>query len=118
MRLREKGGKRHGMPCHHHLEEYVTAYLDGAGLRTVQKEGCSVRSGGARASSTSRGAAGERLAIIGRLAAAHGIGTKLGNHSFRSTGVNAYLKNGASFEKAAAIANHASMIAAAMRLAS
>ena len=30
VRLREKGGKRHAMPCHHNLEEYLTAYLDGA----------------------------------------------------------------------------------------
>ena len=33
VRLREKGGKRHTMPCHHNLEEYLVAYLDGAGLR-------------------------------------------------------------------------------------
>jgi site-specific recombinase XerC len=33
VRLREKGGKRHAMPCHHNLEEYLTDYLDGAGLR-------------------------------------------------------------------------------------
>jgi len=33
VRLREKGGKRHAMPCHHNLEEYLMAYLDGAGLR-------------------------------------------------------------------------------------
>jgi integrase/recombinase XerC len=33
MRLREKGGKRHAMPCHHNLEEYLIAHLDGAGLR-------------------------------------------------------------------------------------
>ena len=33
VRLREKGGKRHTMPCHHNLEEYLMAYLDGAGLR-------------------------------------------------------------------------------------
>jgi integrase len=32
-RQREKGGKRHAMPCHHNLEEYLTAYLDGGGLR-------------------------------------------------------------------------------------
>ena len=31
--LREKGGKRHAMPCHHNLEECLVAYLDGAGLR-------------------------------------------------------------------------------------
>src|SRR5215469_7892947 len=29
LRLREKGGKRHAMPCHHNLEEYLAAYLDG-----------------------------------------------------------------------------------------
>jgi integrase len=33
VRLREKGGKRHAIPCHHNLEEYLTAYLDGAELR-------------------------------------------------------------------------------------
>jgi integrase len=34
--------------------------------------------------------------------------TKLGNHSFRATGITAYLKNGGTLEKAAAMANHAS----------
>ena len=33
----EKGGKRHAMPCNHNLEEYLTAYLDGAGLRDDPK---------------------------------------------------------------------------------
>jgi hypothetical protein len=33
VRLREKGGKRHAMRCHHNLEEYLTAYLDGADVR-------------------------------------------------------------------------------------
>ena len=33
VRLREKGGKRHAMPCHHNLDEYLVAYLDGAELR-------------------------------------------------------------------------------------
>ncbi|HKM72810.1 MAG TPA: hypothetical protein VJX94_22555 [Stellaceae bacterium] len=37
VRLREKGGKRHAMPCHHNLEEYLTGYLDGAGLRDDPK---------------------------------------------------------------------------------
>jgi hypothetical protein len=38
VRLCEKGGKRHAMPCHHNLEEYFTAYLDGGGLRGNLKE--------------------------------------------------------------------------------
>ena len=33
VRLREKGGKAHAMPCHHNLEEYLTAYLDGPARR-------------------------------------------------------------------------------------
>ena len=40
--------------------------------------------------------------------AAAGIATKPGNHSFRATGITAYLKNGGTLEKAAAPANHAS----------
>jgi hypothetical protein len=32
VRLSEKGGKRHEMPCHHNLEAYLTAYIEGAGL--------------------------------------------------------------------------------------
>ena len=32
VRLREKGGKAHAMPCHHSLEEYLHAYLDGTGI--------------------------------------------------------------------------------------
>ena len=34
--------------------------------------------------------------------------TRLGNHSFRATGITAYLKNGGTLERAAAMANHAS----------
>lgn len=33
LRLHEKSGKRHEMPCHHTLEEYLDAYIDVAGLR-------------------------------------------------------------------------------------
>jgi hypothetical protein len=30
--VREKGGKSHAMPCHHNLETYLSAYIEGAGL--------------------------------------------------------------------------------------
>ena len=33
---------------------------------------------------------------------------RIGNHTFRATGITAYLKNGGTLEKAAAMANHAS----------
>jgi integrase len=35
-----------------------------------------------------------------------GIATKVGNHTFRATGITAYLKNGGTLEKAAVMANH------------
>jgi integrase len=46
--------------------------------------------------------------MIQRRAAAAGIGTRIGNHTFRATGITAYLRNGGTLENAAAMANHAS----------
>jgi site-specific recombinase XerD len=109
VRLREKGGKRHAMPCHHNLEEYLTAYLDGAGLRGDPK-GPLFRTIGRGTGQLTRTVLPQAnaYAMIGRRAAGAGIATKLGNHSFRATGITAYLKNGGTLEKAAAMANHAS----------
>jgi integrase len=45
---------------------------------------------------------------IRRRAHAVGIKAKIGNHTFRATGITAYLKNDGSLENAAALANHAS----------
>jgi integrase len=46
--------------------------------------------------------------MIRRRSGAAGIATKIGNHTFRATGITAYLKNGGTLENAAAMANHAS----------
>jgi integrase/recombinase XerC len=46
--------------------------------------------------------------MIGRRAAAADIETKIGNHTFRATGIAAYLQNGGTLERAAIMANHAS----------
>lgn len=47
-------------------------------------------------------------AMVRRRAKAASIATRIGNHSFRATGITAYLKNGGTLEKAAQMANHAS----------
>ena len=109
VRLREKGGKAHAMPCHHNLEEYLIAYLDGTGLRDDPK-GPLFRTIGRGTATLTRTVLPQAnaYAMIGRRAAASGIETRLGNHSFRATGITAYLKNGGTLEKAAAMANHAS----------
>jgi site-specific recombinase XerD len=109
VRLRERGGKRQAMPCHHNLEEYLIAYLDDAGLRDDPKEPLfrTIGRGTGQLTRTPLPQA-NAYAMIRRRAAAAGIETKLGNHSFRATGITAYLKNGGTLEKAAAMANHAS----------
>ena|SRR6266446_975934 len=47
-------------------------------------------------------------AMIRRRAAAAGIATLIGNHTFRATGITTFLKTGGTLEGAAAMANHAS----------
>jgi integrase/recombinase XerD len=46
--------------------------------------------------------------MIQRRARAAGIKTKIGNHTFRATGITAYLKNGGKLEVALQIAAHES----------
>ena len=50
VRLHEKGGKRHEMPCHHNLDTYLHAYIDGCGLASDPKGRCFGRSGEVRTS--------------------------------------------------------------------
>jgi integrase len=109
VRLKEKGGKRHEMPCHHNLEAYLTAYIDSTGI-TDDPKGPLFRTigrGTGRLTRTPLPRA-NAYAMIQRRAAAAGIATRIGNHSFRATGITAYLKNGGTLEKAASMANHAS----------
>src|SRR5215831_5484412 len=37
VRLHEKGGKRHEMPCHHNLEAYIQAYIEDAALTSKKR---------------------------------------------------------------------------------
>ena len=109
VRLREKGGKQHEMPCHHHLEAYLHAYLDGDGLADDPK-GPLFRTIGRGTGKLTRTPLPQAnaYAMIRRRAGGAGIKTKLGNHSFRATGITAYLRNGGTLENAAVMANHAS----------
>jgi integrase/recombinase XerD len=109
VRLHEKGGKHHAMPCHHNLETYLHAYIEGCAIaddskgplfRTIAR--------GTRQLSTRPLRQAEAYALIRRRAAAAKIKTKIGNHTFRATGITAYLKNGGTLEKAAVMASHAS----------
>lgn len=109
VRLHEKGGKHHAMPTHHNLEQALLAYLDGNGVENRPKDPLfrTLGRGTGQLTRTSLPQANAH-AMIRLRAAAAGINTKIGNHSFRATGITAYLKNGGTLEKAAAMANHAS----------
>ena len=109
VRLHEKGGKDHAMPCHHNLEQALVAYLEGNGVENGPKDPLfrTLGRGTGQLTHTPLPQA-NAYAMIRRCAEAAGIKTKIGNHSFRATGITAYLKNGGTLEKAAAMANHAS----------
>jgi site-specific recombinase XerD len=109
VRLHEKGGKEHAMPCHHNLEQALSAYLEGNEVENTPKDPLfrTIGRGTGQLTRTSLPQA-NAYAMIQRRAEASGIKTKIGNHSFRATGITAYLKNGGTLEKAAAMANHAS----------
>ena len=110
VRLREKGGKRHEMPCHHTLEAYLHAYLEGVGIDQDSKGPLfrTIGRGTGRLSRTPLPQANAYLMVQRRTLAA-GIDTRIGNHSFGATGITAYLKNRGTLENAAAMANHASI---------
>jgi len=109
VRLHEKGGKQHEMPCHHNLDEYLHAYIDGVGLGADGK-GYLFRTSAGRTGQLTERPMGQPDAyrMIRRRAAAAGILTKIGNHSFRATGITEYLKNGGKLEVAQQMANHES----------
>ncbi|RAH96075.1 integrase [Acuticoccus sediminis] len=109
VRLHEKGGKRHEVPCHHNLEHFLHDYLDGCGLaddrkgfvfRTIDRD--------TKQLSDRPMAQANAWEMIRRRARQAGIETLVGNHTFRATGITAYLKNDGTLEKAAQMANHAS----------
>ena len=109
VRLHEKGGKRHEMPCTHNLEAYLQAYIEGAGLANEDK-GYLFRTARGRTRRVSAEPMSQPGAyrMITRRARTAGIWTRIGNHSFRATGITKYLKNGGRFETAQAMAAHES----------
>jgi site-specific recombinase XerD len=109
VRLQEKGGKVHEMPCHHNLDEYVHAYLSIDGFDDDKKAFLfrSAKGRGGQLSSLPMSQADVYRMVVRRAAAAS-IDTKIGCHSFRATGITEYLRNGGKLEIAQQMANHES----------
>jgi site-specific recombinase XerD len=110
LRLHEKGGKHHTMPCHHALAEALHAYIAAAGIGEDRKGWLFRTSRGHNATVLSAQPMNQSAAwrMIRRRAAAAGIHAPIGNHTFRATGITAYLANGGALEHAQEMAAHES----------
>jgi site-specific recombinase XerD len=110
LRLHEKGGKHHAMPCHHALAEALHAYIAAAGIAEDRKGFLFRTSRGHDATVLSEQPMNQSDAwrMIRRRAVAAGIHAPIGNHTFRATGITAYLANGGALEHAQEMAAHES----------
>lgn len=107
-RLHEKGGKRHDVPAHHNAESYVDEYLDAARLADEKKGPLFRTVGRDRRLSKNRMHRVDVLRMIYRRARAAGLDVHACCHTFRATGITAYLENGGTIERAQQIAAHES----------
>ena len=108
LRLHEKGGKHHEMPCHHALAEELHAYITAAGIAEDRK-GWLFRTSPRHAARVLTGQPmnqADAWRMIRRRVAAAGIMAPIGNHTFRATGITAYLGNGGALEHAQIMAAH------------
>ena len=108
LRLQEKGGKQHLVPCHHTAEAYLDEYIDTAGIahepasplfRTIDRRGRVTGRPMTR---------NDALRMVKRRARAFGLPASICCHTFRATGITSYLENGGTIENAQAIAAHES----------
>jgi site-specific recombinase XerD len=136
LRLKDKGGKRQDIPCHHNLEAYLVQWLDAAGHRgtpdaplfqtfaTRGERTAEVQEEAHRGldqepiennPKTARRLSGWAMTqataweMLQRRKKRAGLSTAICNHTFRATGITAYLSNGGGIERAAVIAGHASI---------
>ncbi len=87
-----------GGACHHRLDQCLHDYIEAAGI-TDDVDGYLFRTARRKQ---------DAHRIIRRRAKAAGVETRIGNHTFRATGITAYLKNSGKLEVAQQIANHES----------
>jgi integrase/recombinase XerD len=89
--------------------EYLDAYIEAAGLWEDKKGPLFRATNGKTGVLSARPLDREdAFHMIRRRAAKAGIETKIGNHTFRATGITIYLTNGGDLEKAQQMAAHES----------
>jgi len=108
LRLHEKGGKFHRVPAHHNAEQYLDACLEAAGIagekgtplwRSMTKGGTITPNRRNRV---------DVFRMVKRRVRQSSLGVAANCHTFRATGITAYLLNSGTVENAQAIAAHES----------
>lgn len=109
VRLHEKNGKIIDAACHHKLEGYLDEYLQAAGI-AGNREGALFRVAKGRTRTLTAHAMTrvDAWLMVRRRAKDAGISGRIGCHTFRATGITAYLKNGGTIDRAQKLAGHAS----------
>ena len=109
VRLHEKGGKRHEMPAHHNLEAYLDAYIEAAHIHENGKSPLFRSAVGRTGTLTGRPMSRvDAWRMIQRRAAGLGVKVRISCHTFRATGITAYLEAGGTLENAQLMAAHES----------
>jgi site-specific recombinase XerD len=109
VRLNEKGGTRHEMPAHETLKANLEAYIDAAGLRDGGKAPLFRTAAGCSGTLTEKPISPVDVwRMIQRRAAFVGMNVRIGCHTFRATGIRAYLEGGGTLEDARVMAAHVS----------
>jgi len=108
LRLQEKGGKQRDVPLHHKATDYLETYL-GSGGRLEQKDAPLFRTITRRGDlSAHRMSRTSVLRMVKARAEADGLDPdRVCCHTFRGTGITAYLENDGKLEVAQHIAGHA-----------
>jgi integrase/recombinase XerD len=108
IRLHEKGGKFHEVPAHHKVQDFMEDYLDAAGIGGERKTPLFRSLDRRRQLTERRITRREVLAMVKRRARASLLPEAICCHTFRATGITAYLNNGGTLEHAQQIACHES----------
>ena len=108
LRLHEKGGKRHEVPCHHALGKFLDDWLGAAGIGADKKGWLFPSIGKGDRLTKHRMDTNDILRMIKRRAKQAGLPYSTCCHTFRATGITTYLKNGGTLEHAQQIAAHES----------
>lgn len=108
LRLHEKGGKFHEVPAHHNAQAYLDTYLDHREHAQEARAPLFCTCTPAGQLTDRQMSRNDALRMVKRRAAAAGLSHRITCHTFRATGITAYLENGGTIEKAQLIAAHES----------